>query len=1522
MMMNIYLMKNYLRNFFLFLFTTGSVGLFAQMEVSDAATPPFTPENLISNIFLGDGVSILDITYEGDPLAVGYFKNGENAIGLERGIILTSGRAAAQSCNGGPFGADCNGNTFASNDMNSFAADPDLNAIANGTPQDVAKYTITFQPFADTLRFRYVFASEEYPEYSCSSYNDVFGFFISGPGITGPYSNNGKNIALIPGTNTPVAIDKIHPPDPTTPGCVGVNNQYYNNNNGFALQPVYDGYLDIFIAEAVVIPCETYTIKIMISDVSDNWFDSGVFLEAKSFGTGSINVEAATISLDGTITEGCSNGSFTFSLPQEAEADLYLDYTIIGDAINGTDYEVIPDNLFIPQGQTSITVPINAIVDDLDEGLESIGIDIQRDVCNRDTFWIFIRDNEIVPPNLGNDLMICQGDSVQLDGTLPLPLPVPPSFTNDNTFFIDETAPVYSPIQVVGVQPVTLGPGVIQTVCVNIDHNWVDDLDLYLISPSGQFIELSSMNGANCDNYTNVCFSPNATIPINYTFPWPPCSSGVEPGFANGTYLPEGVWEDLWDGSYFTNGIWQLLVLDESNGFDGEILDWTITFEPLYQLNYSWEPSEGLSCTDCPNPKASPEESTTYYLTVSDTYGCEVYDTITVKVEKEIPAPLVNCVSVSNNSIDFEWENVNGAMGYMVSVNGAAFTVPNNGPLGHTVTGLNLDETVTISVYGIGPCDGLIGTATCTTPSCDAPTIIIDEIRHIECFGDNNGFVSVTATGGAGDYTFGLDSTTTNVQGNFPGLNGGPHTFTVTDSWGCPNAITLNINEPAELIGVHKILNNVTCFGGSNGSATVDITGGIAPYMVNWSNGQEQDTVTNLPTGSHFVFITDANGCTHNFNFQITQPPQIILTTSAQGVGCNGANTGSVTVQVQGGVMPYFIQWDANAGNATTNTVNNLPAGSYTVAVTDSKGCVKLAEVQVDEPNGMDVTISKTDISCFGNADGTAMASVSGGSTPYTYLWNNGSTTADLTDLSTGIYEVTITDNGNCTTVASIEIETPTLLELSLAANEPLCFNDPSGATQSSVSGGTLPYTYAWDTGQNTSSLQGVAAGNYCLTVTDGNSCIVESCVEVTDPPALGATTTTTNAACNSPEGSINLSVLGGQPPYQFLWSSGDDTEDVSGLLPGPYEVTITDANNCTIVTSATINETEAISIDFTTNEILCNGENTGAINITVAGGSGDYTFAWTGPNGFATDSKDIQNVVGGNYTLSIEDTDGCSFSTQITIDQPATPLEIFHTITNVACPGEQNGAIRLEATGGTPPYTYQLNSNGFIGNPNFFSLQSGFYNIRVKDKNGCLLDFPDLLVDEPQPFSVDLGDDIVASFGEQVSITPTLANVPDSLLNDYFYEWTSSNPQMPPANPAARAADFEAIGPTTIKLTVTSPNGCEEEDILNLFVVTNRSVLVPTGFTPDNLGPSENNLLHVHGNSKMVERIRSFQVFDRWGELLYEANDFSINDMSTGWDGTFKGKEMPAGVYVWYLEVDYIDGINESLKGHTTLIR
>ena len=1513
-------MKKYIPTAVFLFFSCCLFEVSAQMEVTDAATAPFTPQNLISNIFLGDGVSIIDISYDGDPRAVGYFKDGENTIGLNRGILLTSGRAASLSCNGGPFGADCNGNVFADNIMNSNVTDTDLTSIANGTPQDVAKYTITFQPFADTLRFRYVFASEEYPEYSCSPFNDVFGFFISGPSINGTYSNNGENIALIPGTNTPVSIDNIHPQD--GPDCNSLNGQYYNNNNGFPVQPVYDGYLDVFTAEAVVIPCETYTIKLMISDVSDDRYDSGVFLEAKSFGTGTIEVEAATISQDGVIMEGCVNGTVTFSIPQEAEQDLFLDYTIIGDAINGIDYEFIDTDLFIPEGSSTISIDVVAFSDGIDDDFEGIGIDIQRDICNRDTFWFYIRDNQIQPPTLGPDPTICEDDSIQLDGTLPIPLPDPPTFTNDQNYFVDETEPVYSPIQVIGVQPTTLGPGVIQSVCVNIAHNWVDDLDLYLLSPGGQFIELSSMNGSNCDNYNNVCFSPLASTPINYVFPWPNCSSGEEPGFSNGTFQPEGVWSDLWDGDFPTNGTWQLLVIDGSNGFDGEILDWTITFEPLYQLNYSWTPSQGLSCGDCPDPMAMPNETTTYNLTVWDTYGCEVYDTITINVEEMPEAPIINCVSVTNNSIEFVWEDVFGATNYQVSINGMPFTNPNNGSLSHLVTGLNMGDSVTIEVMGIGNCLGLIGSATCTTPNCDAPSLIINSLVHVDCNGDVNGLISASATGGAGDYVFTLDNGMSNPDGVFPSLSGGTYLLTVEDSWGCPNSISVTINEPDELVVVEEILNHVTCFEAGDASVTLDIMGGTAPYLIDWSNGQQQDTAVNLLPGSHFVFVTDANGCTENFNFQITQPPEIELTLTAQNIGCAGAATGSATVFVEGGVAPYFITWDANAGNATTPTVDNLLAGSYTVAVTDANGCLVLGEVFIDQSIGLVTSIEGTDVNCFDNNDGTASVTVSGGSPPYSYEWSNGETGPIITGLPPGTYSVTVTDVTGCVGDVAISIGSPPQLELSLFPVDALCENDPTGSISSEVTGGTPPYSYQWDNGQTNDILPDIVAGTYCLTIIDANGCEISNCETVSAPNEMTLTADASNASCNSAEGMIDLNIQGGTSPYSIVWSNGLTSQDAAGLLPGDYTVTVTDANNCTASITETILETAAITVDFSTADILCKGENTGSIQINVTGGSGDYSYDWTGSNGYSSTMGDLTDLPAGVYSLDIEDTDGCAFNAMVEILEPAEALDAFYSAEDISCPGLNDGSISIEAVGGSPPYLYDFNNNGFFGNPNFLALSPGLYNAIVQDDNGCQFELADMLIGDPVPFSVDLGSDLIVLYGESVFMDPDLANVDPANYNDYTYQWISTNPNVQPNNPNWLTTYFNPTGATTVSLTVTSNSGCVAEDQIDIFVLTQREIEVPTGFTPGIDGPSENNLLHVHGKSGMVEKIKSFQVFDRWGELLYEAFDFQINDLNIGWDGTFKGKEMPAGVYVWHAEVDYIDGLTESYKGHTTLIR
>ena len=1826
-------MENILRRFLLLLFIGISGKLIAQMEITDATTPPITPENLITNIFLGDGVEVLDVTFNGDPLAIGYFKDALGVVGIDRGILMTSGRAASVSCTGGPLGADCNGTQFSSNDNTSAVTDPDLLAIAaSPNLHDAAKFTITFIPTSDTLRFKYVFASEEYPEWACSSFNDVFGFFISGPGISGPFQNNGINIAQIPGTTLPVSINNIHPQNGAA--CPPSFAQYYNDNTINNGQPVYDGYLSVFIAEAVVIPCETYTIKLMVSDVGDDIYDTGVFLEAKSFGTGSLQVETATASLDGTITEGCASGSITFSFPGPVESDYPLDYTLIGTAVNGVDYDSIPLNLYIPAGDSSISVDIIALVDSLAEGMETIGVDIQRDVCNRDTFWIFIRDNEILPPDLGPDATLCHGDSLPLDGSLPVPVPVPPSFTNEQDYLVTNNGPTYSPIMVAGVQPVTLGPGVIRSVCVNIQHKWVDDLDLFLISPGGQFIELSSDNGSNCDNYDQVCFTPTASAAIDFGWPWAPCPSNVEAAFTGGSYQPEGVWEDLWDGDYPTNGTWQLLALDDAQGFNGTLLDWTITFEPLYQLFYSWEPQAGLSCTDCPNPVASPDTSTTYVLTAWDTYGCNVYDTLTIQVLDVLPAPNVSCNNITDQSITFDWEQVPGSMGYQVNVNGAGWTVPNNGLLSHVVNGLTLSDTIAIQVFAIGQCDGEIGTAICNTPPCDPPTALIIDQTNILCNGGSEGTVTIAAAGGAGGYTFQLNSIF-NTTGVFTGLPAGDYTVIVKDAWDCPNFVFVTISQPDSLNLQDVVLNQVSCNGGSDGSATVAVTGGTAPYQFDWNAGSQTDSIAiNFGPGEQTISVMDANGCIAATTANITEPELLILNTAVDSAACFGTNTGAALVLIGGGTAPYFIQWDTAAGNATTALVNDLAAGPYTVLVTDFNGCTTTATAAVEEPSQVLTSTNSTPLLCNNSGDGTASVLASGGTPGYTYLWSNSTTAATASNLDAGQHFVTVTDFNGCTAIDLVNVDAPPAIQILLTPADALCFGTNTGSIISQITGGAEPYAYAWNGIPGGQDISGVPAGNYCLTATDANGCTATACTGVGQPNALDLQANLTNAGCDGESnGTIDLAVIGGTSPYTFTWNNGDSMEDLTGLPAGTYTVVVSDANGCTATLTESLTDIDAIVLAVSGTGVNCFGGSDGTIDLQVAGGTGIYNFSWAGPNGYNSALEDPANVPAGDFTVVVTDDAGCQANTGIALTQPPSALEVAisptanicfgaangmatasaiggtppyqynwssghnaatatglsagvfeitvtdasgckemkqvkivqqgpltltlaqsaatcHdgsdgsatvvsilegatpvpvtdvsiiwnwqgqttptalnltagetyavTITNslgctaveditignpapvevhilatedVKCSGGSDGSATVSGTGGTqpytylwsldaggqttatatelplgaftvtitdaggcmatgylslgepaaiqvsfsnkkvqcfggaggestafpeggtppynlswsdgqtgaqathlppgtitllvtdangceqnfsteilqpgapvfatvkasdmscfgfkdgqiqilpeggsPPYVYSLDGQNYYGSSTLIALESGEYNVYVKDNNGCLYDLDGIVIGEPEQLLVDLGPDTTVFYGAHIHIHPTLTGVDSSDWPTLTFEWFSNNPQNPVNYPNWRLGDFVVYSPTTATLTVTSQNGCTAEDIINIFVREYRNINVPTGFTPG--GDGVNDLLHVHGSSYLVEKITLFRIFDRWGELLYENGNFDINDTTVGWDGTFRGQEMPPGVYVWYMEVKFIDGSSETYKGHTTLIR
>ncbi len=1805
-------------------------GLAAQpLEVTDA--PPITPQSLITNVFLGDGVEVVSVVYQGADEAVGFFKNGEDAVGLSRGIVMTTGRAVSQGIN---TGVDAPGLDFASYGNSSSAVDVDLSGIANGSSvNNVCQYIITFIPIADTLRFRYAFASEEYPEWVCSNFNDIFGFFISGPGINGPYQNNAENIALIPGTNLPVRINNVNPGVVGAQGSIGncsgdngslAYSQYYNNNDGSNTFPVYDGITDVFIAEAIVQPCQVYTIKLVIADVADDAFDSGVFLEAKSFGTGTLQVETSTLSLDGSLAEGCAGGSITFSLPNPVESDFPIDLVLSGTAQNGIDYEPIPANLFIPAGSNSLTVPIVGIDDGINDPDETLVFDVQRDICHRDTFTLVMKENPLVQPDLGLAQTICSGDSVQLDGTIPIVLPEPPSFSNSTPVAITPVATaVYSDVLVSGVAPAVLGPDVIQSICIDsLTHRWIDDLDIFLIGPDGQFLELTTDNGGNGGNgaqpdyYLQTCFTTGAALPINFPGPFAPPDSLP----FTGEYLPEGVFSDLWDGVKKTNGTWRLLLYDDANGFEGTLFKWTLTFKSIYEINYEWSPAAGLSCTDCPNPVAKPDQTTTYTVTATDSYGCTVTDSVTIEVLPVFPAPNVQCAGPTNSSVTVVWDQIAGVDGYEVQVNGGAWETP-SGNLSHEVANLVMGQTVDISVRAIGGCGGPVASLQCVAEACVPPEANISK-TDISCFGAADGTVTVLPSTGTAPFSYRLDGQM-NETGVFTGLNTGSYNGVVQDALGCALIFHVEISEPPVLEATAVVGEPIDCNGAANGVATVIVNGGTGPYSFEWSDASTDSLASGLPAGPAEVLVTDfnscqavssvlmeepeplvttstvkdatcagtadgwaavsisggvqpyevlwdataqnqvadtaigllaglysalvrdVNGCESAVSAQVNQPPALIAQTTATAALCADSDDGSVSVQasggtgvlsvdwlampsgnpagstetvaglspgqylvivrdanlcetrdtatvtapgtlailidtlapacagigdgqaaisVSGGVSPYSIDWGAGFGNdftrsslspgsyafqvkdangclisdgfefaetpaitvessispvtcsgrtdgqiqltlgggnggfsviwsggQTGTSLSGLSPGTFSATITDARGCTAEGVFTVDEPAPLDLTLLTQNPLCSGSSDGQASILAGGGSGSYVIVWDNGQSGPNSTGLSAGPHSVTITDGNGCEEVRDFELTEPLELSGSIVTTLASCRPEPDGQATVSVAGGTGPYTFNWSDGQKDKTATGLAAGAYAATVTDAQGCTIiltgtvdpapgieltlsatpvlcnglaqgavsstisggsgnltyewdkpglpavanltnlpagnytlivtdelgcsdTATILVTEPPLLVVTTQATQVICEGDEsGSIDITVGGGTGPYQFLWSNGAVTEDLTGLATGVYTLTVTDANRCLANAIATVVQPDPLRIQLAAKPVDCYGDRTGSVTALVTGGSTPYTYLWN--NGINT--RDLTAVPAGSYELTVTDHSGCLQTQSVLVSQPEAPLSAGVDILYVSCAGGRDGRIDLNPSGGTPPYRYSLDGIAFGGSSALIGLSTGSYPVVVRDAKGCLWQGYPAFVGEPFPLMVDLGPNRTIQYGDSLQLYPPA--ITGGTGTFYAYAWTPRD--------TALISCFDCPSPlitvdyqTSFELVVTDEAGCEASDVLAVFVRKDNPVFVPTGFTPN--GDGANDRLPVHSRAGDQIQVLVFRIFDRWGELVFEAGGFTTNDIDRGWDGNFRGQPMNSGVYIWQLEVEYPDGNKGFFKGSTTLIR
>ena len=1503
-----------LRVFLSLLFIVGLGNkLVAQIEVVDATVPPFTPENLITNYFLGAGIKVVSVKYEGAATGVGYFNNALSSIGIQKGLVLTNGFSASTGIGASrKFGVDATGVQIASNDNKVNPIDPDINAIltniSGGTQKsaNLSKYTISFIPSADTIRFRYVFASEEYPEFICDRYNDVFGFFISGPGINGPYENNGVNIALIPGTNQPVTINNINLGKGTA-ACPPKFPQFYNNNDKTNIQPVYDGFLDVFTAQAVVQPCQVYTIKLIVADVGDASYDSGVFLEAKSFGSSAVQVDRYTTSRDNKIVEGCSSGAISFRIPQKADRDIALNCRLIGSAVNGLDFKRIPTTLFIPKGDSVLTIKIAALEDNNREGTESIGFVLERDVCTRDTFWLYISDNDLLAAqrNTLRDTFLCKGQQTMLNGSVNIQIPAGKKFEfSQNSPILtvipnSGVLPTTLPLLVSNVSPLQFSPEMIESVCVNIQHPWVDDIDMYLIAPNGQFIALSTDNGGSGDNYINTCFSPVASTKI----------SDAQVPFT-GTWLPEETFSNLISGNNNpANGIWKLMVIDDQPGLDGVVLNWSITFKSNYTIDYQWSDPKDLSCLDCSVTTVKPNKSTEKYLVVSDSYGCKINDKALITVSDSLKAPDVLCGVTTHNSITFSWGPDPEITNYEVSLNNGQWQNV-NGNLLYFVDNLPPGTATSLRVRGLGgSCFARIASKVCTTIPCTTVVPEIMDLRQISCFGRKDASVKIgVRQGGTPPFEYNLGANS-NQTGVFENLSAGKYEVYIKDAFTCAAKIEFKIVEPT-LMNLKSGADSLKCFGLSNAEALVKVEGGTPPYSYFWSTGAQTDVIQPLPTGKYQVTVTDKNNCVASDSISVYQPQQITFKTLVSAESCKDKNDGEAWItKVSGGVAPYDFLWKNNMGLLVGQKITMLSAGTYSLTVSDSRGCETSSLVRVDILPPVVLKAAVEGVKCHNDENGNIVLTPEGGNPPFGFLWSNGKSGSSLLGVGEGIYSVTATDKLNCIVIDSIAI--PAIEELKVATKtvEDLkCYGAENGSCTLTVIGGTGAKQYKWSNGGVGNSIGKCSTGFYYVTVTDTNSCRLKDTFFVKQPDSLRIDAIVTPVRCNADKsGAISPKISGGVGPYKLLWSTKDTISALSGLDEGMYSLTVTDANNCNMITDYVVGKANTVSISTTVQNQLCYGTSTGAITLKVSGGNSPYNILWqNGETG-----SELKGILPAKYSYTVTDAAGC-FQKGSAEVLATDSIRISELITPIKCSKTNSASIKLNVSGGTRPYNISLNGAPFSNDVFFEKLAAGKYLIALIDSNGCTAQ-RQFEISERLPMELFIPKDTAIFSGDTVWVTPKYINNQGSVK----FNWLPNSGDLVICDSCKFTGLFPKTS-TTYQIRAVDSAGCIAQSTINVKVVRRNEIHVPSGFSPNNDG--QNDLLVIFG-TKGAE-IERFEIFDQWGELLYLSNYHPVNDTNFGWDGTFNGATMPNGTYIWQGKVRYIDGTIRFEKGAFTLLR
>jgi len=765
----------------------------------------------------------------------------------------------------------------------------------------------------------------------------------------------------------------------------------------------------------------------------------------------------------------------------------------------------------------------------------------------------------------------------------------------------------------------------------------------------------------------------------------------------------------------------------------------------------AWTPAASLSGANTTTPMATPIVTTSYIVDITSPNNCTYSDTITVFVGGSFAH------SISPDTTICAGDSV------QLGVTGGAITIawtPNDGSISDTSSFNPIFSPTTTTTY----------TAELDSFSCltlETVTVFISNgnvdstvVNTETCAGSGNASIQIFTSGGVNpQYSIngGTSFVTTNL---FQNLNAGTYDLVVNENGLCDTAYQVIIVGGAPLQIDSIVVSNALCGSANDGRIEIYVTSGIPPLVYSINNGattQAGFSFNNLSGGTYQVFVQDSFNCILDSTVTLTQPAPLVLTlVQVDSSSCFNTNDGQIQLSAAGGTPGYTYSIDG-VNFVVGSTFSNLDDMSYILYVRDANLCLDSISASVFSPTALNLVMGSNNVTCNGLSNGNATITVTGGSAPYAYLWNDplAQNTNVASALAAGSYQVIVSDANFCSDTSLVTITQPNALLMTIDnVVNVLCNGAATGSIAISTTGGTTSYTYLWTNGGGTNEdLSNAVAGNYTLTVTDANACTFQVTQSITQPPVLVLGLAGTNVACfGGITGAIDATVTGGVTPYLYAWSGPNGftaaTQDLTALGAGAYTLLTTDANNCTRTQSYTVTQPDNVVINMNVTNVNCFGGNTGSLTANAqSGGVGPFQYQWdAAANNQAGASA--TGLIAGTYTITVTDANGCVFTQSATVTQSLSPLTVIASGTDISCASASDGIALANVQGGTSGYLYLWNDpQNQTTNP-ATALASNIYQVTVTDANGCTAT-DTTFIDAPTPIVVVVNPDSANCWGD-----------------------------------------------------------------------------------------------------------------------------------------------------------------------------